>query len=94
MNSGTRLPRVTYSYQIDMTDLLIVDETIHSRRFHWSREGVDLYVETSEAIARVPERNNMQVVIRTYKGEQAEEVRKILGNYVEKLTSLGLETGF
>jgi len=93
MNSGTRLPRLMYCYQIDMADLFIVDEIVYSRKLHWSRECGDTYVETSEAIARIPERNNMQVVIRTYKGEKAEEVRKILGNQFERLTSFRLGNG-
>jgi len=87
MSSKTHLPRFTYAYQIEMADLFIVDEIVNFRTSYWSRESVDVYVKTSEVIACIPECNNMLVIIRTYKGEKAEEVNDLIGHSIENLTS-------
>ena len=70
--------------QIEEGELFIIDEVAHPLDFDQSSAT---RVKISEAIARIPERINMSVIIRTYRGEMAEEVSDLGGYYVESLTS-------
>jgi len=57
-----------------MGDLFIVNEITHPPRFCHHQRRVEKEAEIADANARIPGSSNMPVVIRTYKGENAQEV--------------------
>jgi len=56
-----------------MGDIFIVNEIPHPPSF-CDQRGVEKEAEIADANARIPGSSNMPVVIRTYKGENAQEV--------------------
>ena len=63
-----------------MGDLFIMNEILHHPRFCYHQRRVKKEAEIADANARIPGSSNMPVVIRTYKGENAQEV---IGLYVD-----------
>ena len=57
-----------------MGDIFVTEEIIPSNRFSQDQEDGEEDVQITEANARIPSRSNMPVVIRTYKGQTAQEV--------------------
>jgi len=57
-----------------MGDLFIMNEITHPPRFRHHRRRVEKEAQIADANARIPGSSNIPVVIRTYKGENAQEV--------------------